>query len=139
VYGAAFQGTDLENKQRRAPMKRVTVRIVGSMLGMFLSAGFAAAQQKSFTGELTDEHLNCIQTPMKATEGIKQKDACVLYWAHFVQPPSKYVLYDAATKTAYFLDDQQLVQPYVGEKVKIDGTLDAATKTIHVKDIKSAL
>ena len=120
-------------------MKRLSVRIVGSILGIFMFAGISVAQQKTFNGEITDEHLNCVQTPMKAAEGIKEKDACVLYWAHFVQPPSKYVLYDAASKTTYFLDDQQLVQPYAGEKVKIGGTLDAASKTIHVTDIKSAL
>ena len=119
-------------------MKRVAVGITALVLLTFVAVGFSAAQQKTFNGEITDEHLNCVQKPMKATEVIKQKDACVLYWAHYVQPPSKYVLYDAATKTTYQLDDQSLVQPYVGEKVKVDGTLDTATKTIHVADIKPA-
>lgn len=32
--------------------------------------------------------------------------------------------------------DQSLVQPYVGEKVQITGTLNAATKTIHFTCIK---
>jgi hypothetical protein len=94
-----------------------------------------AAAQSSFKGEITDEKLNCVQTPMKATEGIKDKTACVLYWAHSVQPNSKYVLYDAATKTTYQIDDQGLVQPYVGEKVEITGSLNAATKTIKPTNI----
>ena len=48
---------------------------------------FGAAQAaNTYNGEITDEHLNCIQTPIKAPDGVKQKDACVLYWAHFVQP-----------------------------------------------------
>jgi Protein of unknown function (DUF5818) len=107
------------------------------LLPMFALVPPAAAQAaKKFDGEVTDEHLNCIQTPMKAPAGITQKDACVLYWAHFVQPPSKYVLYDAKTKTKYQLDDQNLVQPYVGEKVQVTGTLDPATKTIKVSSIK---
>lgn len=97
----------------------------------------AAQGATTFKGELADEQLNCVQTPMKAPEGIKDKTSCVLYYAHFVQPGSKYVLYDAATKTAYQLDDQNLVQPYVGAKsVLITGTLDKASKTIHVKEIK---
>jgi hypothetical protein len=63
----------------------------------------------------------------------------MLYFAHFVKPGNKYGLYDPATKTKYQLDDQDLVQPYVGSKeVQITGTLDATTKTIHVKEIKAS-
>jgi hypothetical protein len=92
----------------------------------------------TFKGEIADEQLNCIQTPVKAPDEIKDKTACVLYYAHFVKPGSKYVLYDPATKMTHQLDDQDLVQPYVGAKnVQITGTLDAATKTIHVNEIKA--
>ena len=116
-------------------MKRLVVGILGSLMLLILGARPAAAQERTFRGEITDEHLNCIQTPMKAPPELKEKNACVLYWAHFTTPPSKYVLYDAATKTTYQLDDQDTVQPYVAGKVKITGTYDEATKTIHVKSI----
>jgi hypothetical protein len=107
------------------------------LLLVFAAAPLAADQAgPTFKGTLTDEQLNCIQTPMKAPDGMTDKLSCVLYYAHFVKPGSKYVLYDAATKTTYQLDDQDLVQPYVGAKnVEITGTLDAATKTIKVKQI----
>ncbi len=82
--------------------------------------------------------MNCIQTPVKAVPGVTDKVSCVLYWAHFVQPPSKFVLYDAASKKTYQLSDQNLVQPYVGEKVQVTGKLDAGTKTIEVTGIKVA-
>src|SRR2546430_2025726 len=59
----------------------------------------AQAQGKKFTGEITDEKLNCVQSPMKAVPGITRKEGCVLYWARYANPASKYVLYDAATKT----------------------------------------
>src|SRR5690242_14473737 len=109
------------------------------LLILLLSAvQFATAQDATFKGEITDEHLNCIQTPVKAVEGITKKEGCVLYWAHFAKPPSKFVLYDAATKTTYQLDDQNSVQPYVGEAVQITGTLNAATKTIHVTGVKKS-
>jgi hypothetical protein len=61
----------------------------------------------------------------------------VLNQVHHVKPPSKYVLYDAATKTVYHLDDQHVVQPYAAAKVEVTGTLDAATKTIKVASIKA--
>lgn len=115
---------------------RRAIMVMGPLALLFAMPRFSAAEGNTFSGEITDEHLNCLQTPMKAAEGIKQKDACVLYWAHSVQPNSKYVLYDAATKTTYQLDDQDIVQPYVGEKVQVTGTVNAATKTIKVTGIK---
>lgn len=105
---------------------------------LLLIAHFALAQSSTtFKGELADEQLNCIQTPVKAPMEIKDKTSCMLYFAHFVKPGNKYVLYDATTKTKYQLDDQDLVQPYVGAKnVEITGTLEAVTKTIKVKGIR---
>jgi len=107
-----------------------------TLVALFGAPRPAVAAGNTYNGEITDEQLNCVQTPVKAPEGIKNKDACVLYYAHSAQPNSKYVLYDAATKTTYQLDDQDLVQPYVGEKVQVTGTLNAATKTIKVTGIK---
>lgn len=105
---------------------------------MLMIVPFACAQTATFKGEITDEHLNCIQTPVKAVEGITKKEGCVLYWAHFAKPTSKFVLYDATTKTTYQLDDQNWIQPYVGETVQITGTLNAANKTIHITGIKKS-
>lgn len=110
-----------------------------SLVSFLLVVPSVRAQNAStFKGEITDEHLNCIQTPVKAVPGVTDKVSCVLYWAHFVQPPSKFVLYDAASKKTYQLSDQNLVQPYVGEKVQVTGKLDAGTKTIEVTGIKVA-
>ena len=124
----------------RESTKAMLAMALGSLLVvLFLFAcQFAAAQGTTFNGEITDEHLNCIQMPVKAVTGITKKEACVLYWAHFAKPPSKYVLYDAATKITYLLDDQNLVQPFVSEKVQVTGTLNAATKTIHVTGAKKS-
>jgi hypothetical protein len=38
----------------------------------------------------------------------------------------------------YQLDDQKKPQSFAGQKVQVTGTLDNATKTIHVTDIKAA-
>jgi hypothetical protein len=116
--------------------RQLALGLIAAALLTLAAARPAAAQTATFKGEITDEHLNCVQTPMKVVDGIKDKTACVLYWAHSVQPGSKYVLYDAATKTTYQLDDQTMVQPYVAEKVEVTGTLNAATKTIKVTGIK---
>jgi uncharacterized protein YhbP (UPF0306 family) len=51
---------------------------------------------------------------------------------------SKYILFDAAKKTVYQLDDQQKPAEFAGQKVIVTGTLDKATKTVHVTGIKRA-
>src|ERR1700676_4262620 len=122
---------------RGASAKARFVLALGCLLILLLAmVQFATAQGTTFKGEVTDEHLNCVQTPVKAVEGITKNEGCVLYLAHFGKPPSKFVLYDAATKTTYQLDDQNWVQPYVGEIVQITGSLNAAAKAIHVTGIK---
>jgi hypothetical protein len=50
----------------------------------------------------------------------------------------KYTLFDPATKTAYQLDDQKKSAAFAGTKVAVTGTLNAATKTLHVVSIKAA-
>lgn len=50
----------------------------------------------------------------------------------------KFVLYDAAKKATYQLDDQDKPKDLAGQKVKVTGTYDKATKSIHVQDIKAA-
>jgi hypothetical protein len=46
---------------------------------------------------------------------------------------------DAATKTTYELDDQDKAKDLAGQKVKVEGTLNHATKTIHIDKIEAAL
>ena len=120
-------------------MKRIALGLAALLLLLLGMTQGAAAQDKTFTGDIADEHLNCEQTPMKAPEGVKDKIVCVLYYARYAQPASKYVLYDPATKSTYQLDDQDRAMPYAGEKVTVTGTLNAATKTIKVTKIMSAM
>jgi uncharacterized protein DUF5818 len=43
-----------------------------------------------------------------------------------------------AAKSSYELDDQEKAQSFEGKDVKVTGTLDAATHTIHVTNIEPA-
>jgi hypothetical protein len=115
-------------------MKRILGGIAGLILGIAIVAANSVAQTTTFKGEIVDEKLKCIDTPAGASGA--ERMSCVLNQAHFVDPPSKFVLYNAATKTAYQLDDQNAAQPFAGTKVVVTGTLDAATKSIKVKDVK---
>jgi len=53
-----------------------------------------------------------------------------------VKMGGKYVLFDPSSKAVYELDEQTKAEQFAGQKVKVTGTLDKASKTIHLTDIK---
>ena len=50
----------------------------------------------------------------------------------------KLVLQDSASQTSYQLDDQDKAKQYEGRNVKVMGTVDSASNTLHVIDITPA-
>ena len=48
-----------------------------------------------------------------------------------------YVLRDEASSVTYKLDSEEQAKPFVGKNVKVTGTLDPATSTIHVVSIET--
>jgi len=50
-----------------------------------------------------------------------------------VREGDRYMLHDEATGQTYDLDHQTEVQKYAGKRVRVHGTLDPATKTIHLQ------
>src|SRR5437763_11247613 len=100
-----------------------------------LAAGISFAQKaQTFTGEITDSmcaKMGSHAAMMKGHEGLTEKQ-CTL---GCVKAGGKYVLYDPAKKTAYTLDDQTKPEAFAGQKVKVTGTLDKSTNTLHVENI----
>ncbi len=103
---------------------------------LLLLAGLSTAQaaDSSFTGEIMDSQCARMgsHAKMMKEEGAKDAKECTL---SCVKMGGKYVLFNAAKKTTYQLDDQQKPQEFAGQNVKVTGTLDKATRTIHVQDI----
>jgi hypothetical protein len=119
-------------------MKRMTFTIAGSLMLLLFSAGFAVAKDRTFNGEIMDSacaKLGSHDGMMKSHADIKDAKGCTL---GCVKGGAKFVLYDAASKMVYELDDQQKPMQFAGEKVKVIGTVDKATNTIHVTDIQGA-
>jgi hypothetical protein len=119
-------------------VRRIAIGAVATV--MLLGLGLARAADRSFTGEIMDSSCAkmgshaMMQKGKDATDPAVKKEcteACVKMGA-------KYVLYNATRKTVYELDDQTKPADFAGQKVKVTGTYDAATKTIHVTDIKAA-
>jgi hypothetical protein len=115
-------------------MKKAALGLTAALL--LAGAGYAAQAGKTYTGEIMDgacamsgSHAAMMKNDPTMKTAKACTDGCVAHG-------SKYVLYNAATKTTYDLDDQAKPKEFSGEKVRVTGTLDATTKTIHVADIK---
>jgi hypothetical protein len=106
------------------------------------SLSFAAPKGKTFKGEIMDSQCakEGSHAMMLKKEGMGDKDpndpmAKKMCTENCVKMGGKYVLYDAASKKVYQLDDQTKPQQFAGQNVKITGTLDESSETIHVTDI----
>ncbi len=119
-------------------MKRLL--LASSLLLLAGTISFArakAAVATAFLGEIMDSQCAVMgdhEAGYKMTGTHTPKD-CTLAC---VKMGGKFVLYDRAKKAVYQLDDQEKARPLAGEKVKVSGTLDAATKTIRVQKIEAA-
>ncbi len=123
-------------------MRKIAIGTVASVL--LLGAGLTLAKDQTFTGEIYDSQCakNGSHAMMLAKEGMAGKEndpmARTMCTKNCVKMGGKYVLFDAAKKTTYELDDQQKPVDFAGQKVKVKGTFDKATKTIHVTSIEAA-
>ena len=110
-------------------MKKLAICVAA--VAMFVGGAIAAqqAKSKSFTGEIMDSNCAKAGAHNPAMGGAKE---CTL---GCVKGGAKFVLYNPTTKAIYQLDDQKKPEEFAGEKVKVTGTYDAKTKTIHVADI----
>jgi hypothetical protein len=99
---------------------------------MLLALPLWAAQPKSsdsstpevFTGEIMDALCAKDGTHEKMMDDMKSmgrdSHTCAVKCA---QLGAKYVLYDAAKKEIYSLDDQEKAEAFAGKKVRVSGTL----------------
>jgi hypothetical protein len=98
-----------------------------------------AAPQKNgtFKGEIMDSacaKMGSHDAMMKQHTNMKTAKDCTL---GCVKAGSKFVLYDSSTKNVYEIDDQKKAEQFAGQMVTLNGTLDAASNTIHVASMKT--
>ena len=91
----------------------------------------------TFMGEIMDSPCAMMGSHTQMMKKEKAKDAreCTL---DCVRDGAKFVLYNAPDKTTYQLDDQVKPKDFAGQQVKVTGTLDTATNTVHVEKIEAA-
>ena len=119
-------------------MKRLLSLFSVSIVLILASLGYAVAQEGSFKGEIMDSacaKMGSHDGMMKAHAAIKDAKTCTL---GCVKAGGKFVLYDASSKTVYQLDDQEKPREFAGSAVKVTGSLDKTTNTIHVTGISGS-
>jgi hypothetical protein len=116
-------------------MKKLAMGLVASLV--LLGVSSAAQKESTFTGEISDRYCtkaNSHEMMMKRHNSSTTKQ-CI---PDCVKAGGAYVLFDAATKTMYELDDQKKPAPFAEQKVIITGTYDKTTNTIHVTNIQAS-
>lgn len=111
-------------------MKRV-ISIV-ALLGLFGLWVTLSAQQTPSTTAKAQQSAQQPADP-NATEPSARS-----FEGKIAKSGDQYVLKDTATQMSYKLDDQTKAKQYEGKTVKVMGTMDASSKTLHVVDIMPA-
>ncbi len=122
---------------------RKTFAGAGSCLLMAVLLAHAGdAKPQTFRGEIGDTQcaLNVHSMTRSHAEMLKSKKmggtpgACASYCVQYLG--GDFVL--SSKNEVYRLDNQEKVRLFAGQKVKITGTLESKTKTIHIVGIEPA-
>jgi len=117
-------------------MKRSQIGITFLSMVFGLAIVVVPNRDTSFGGEIMDSFCAEMGSHEMVTSSIKSARDCTRDCVKF---GAKYVLYNPNRNKAYRLDDQGTPALFAGEKVRITGTYDNETNTIHVKTIQPAL
>jgi lipopolysaccharide export system protein LptA len=104
------------------PLKLVTIVLV---IGLATIPLYAQEQPGAQSG----------QSPSSAQSAQAQPQT---FSGKIVKSKGGLALKDEATNTTYKLDNEDQAKQYAGKSVKVTGTMDPATNTIHVANIEMA-
>jgi Protein of unknown function (DUF5818) len=121
-------------------MAVVAVVFLGATLPAVMTAKHPQATESrtlNLVGEIMDSRcaIEGSHDKMMKENGTKNAKDCTLQCA---KTGGSFVLIDPETKTVYQLDDQQKPERFAGQRVRISGTYDEPSKTMHIESIQSA-
>jgi uncharacterized protein YdeI (BOF family) len=105
---------------------------LGLLVGLGLSGVQLNAQQTADPQSPNSPSQPPAQQTAPDSQAQSQQAQVQTFAGTIVKAGDKYVLQDASG-TSFDVDRQDLVKSHEGKKVRINGTLDADGKTIHVK------
>ncbi len=120
-------------------MKKISIAPAGLFLLLALASYAADGSTRTFKGEIGDSQcaLNIHSMTRSHQEMLKSKamggDAasCANYCTKYLG--GNFVL--VVKNNVYHLDDQSKARDFAGKRVKVTGTLDSKSKTIHILTI----
>lgn len=127
-------------------MRRSSLAVAAiALLGITLPAvpppkdaqGADSQRTLNLVGEIMDSRcaIEGSHDKMMKQNGTKNAKDCTLQCA---KTGGSFVLIDPETKTVYQLDDQEKPVRFAGQRVRISGTYDEPSKTMHIESIESA-
>jgi hypothetical protein len=114
-------------------MKRSQLGIAAFSMVFGLAIAVVPNRDTTFRGEIMDSFCADMGSHETITTSFRSARDCTIDCVKF---GAKYVLYSPNRNKAYRLDDQGAPALFAGEKVRITGTYDNETNTIHVKAIQ---
>jgi hypothetical protein len=96
-----------------------------------------AQKSLNLVGQIMDSRcaIEGSHDKMMRQNGTKNAKDCTL---HCAQSGGSFVLFDPETKTVYQLDNQEKPAGFAGQRVRISGTYDEPSKTMHIESIQPA-
>jgi len=114
-------------------------------LALAASLGFAQASASSQSGSnstsqqpTSDSGMQAqpdASTPGSSTSGMPASQGQATAISGKVEKVGKKYVLKASDGTSYQLDDQEKAKSFEGQNVKVNGSVDQSTSTIHVSDI----
>jgi hypothetical protein len=121
-------------------MKKLTTLILGMALTGF-GLPLVAQQSQSDTQpgaqqqqQQPSDQTGTQQQPTSANNGQSAQS----FQGKIMRSGNQLVFQDSATQTTYQVDDSSKIAPFEGKDVKLMGTLDSKTNSIHVVDVTPA-
>ncbi|MFB3921118.1 MAG: DUF5818 domain-containing protein [Terriglobia bacterium] len=103
-----------------------------------LALGLIAGRSPGFANLANTNHATTLTTINASSAGDETQETKTFVGLIGKLDDGRLAFQEKSTNTVYLLDDQEKAKEFAGKNVKITGTLDAATSTIHVKDIQPA-
>jgi Protein of unknown function (DUF5818) len=99
--------------------------------------GTESQRTLNLVGQIMDSRcaIDGTHEKMMRQNGTKNAKDCTLQCA---KTGGSFVLIDPETKSVYQLDDQQKPERFAGQRVRISGSYDEPSKTMHIQSIESA-
>jgi hypothetical protein len=125
----------------RAGMAMAAIALLGASLPPRCAPkhpqGAATQQSVNLVGEIMDSRcaIDGSHDKMMRQNGTKNLRDCTLQCA---KNGGSFVLIDPETQIVYQLDDQQKPAKFAGQLLRVSGTYEQSSKTMHVESIQSA-